>query len=547
MDSLINRIKDEPVIILDGFSGVFFEQIRESFLTVTGFDSRHQHSWIRMADYLRDENEILGLTEASLGGDDPLFGKRSDSDINEFYRIPDLLNRLNELGNNPYILYGIGAASVINKGCIVYFDLPKNELQYRSRAGSVTNLGIQEPGDPGKMYKRYYFIDWPVLNRHKMNIAGRVDYLVDSQRPFDMTWMTGSSFRESLVKMSRGVLRARPWFEPGAWGGKWIMRNIYGLSQDVPNYAWSFELIAPENGLILISSGLMLEFSFDFLMFLQPDRILGKSHDRFGTEFPIRFDYLDTIEGGNLSVQCHPLEGFIYEKFGEKFTQDEAYYILESEAGSGVYLGLRDGGKAGEFLSELEKSSYESTPVEVQNHVMFHESVKHDIFLIPAGTVHGSGRNNMVLEISSTPYIFTFKMYDWLRLDLNGKPRQLNIARAAENLNLSYTGERILAEHIPSPRLISSGDNYSRWLIASHPAQFYNVERIRFHDRVSIKTEGRCLVLNLVEGFTVQVQTAVNIMEIHYAETFIIPAAAEDAIFINSTSSPAVVVFAYVR
>ncbi|HEY6081989.1 MAG TPA: hypothetical protein VIU45_00945, partial [Chitinophagaceae bacterium] len=211
-------------------------------------------------------------------------------------------------------------------------------------------------------------------------------------------------------------------------------------------------------------------------------------------------------------------------------------------------LGFREDIDAGTFRADLQRSVTEDRPVEIKDYVQWHPAHKHDLFLIPNGTVHSSGANNLVLEISATPYIFTFKMYDWLRADLNGKPRPINIAHAFNNLNFDRKGEMVKQELISRPEIIEKKEGYRLIHLPTHAEHFYDVHRVEFREEVTIATMDKCHVLMLVEGQSVLVKTKHGMEQrFSYAETFVIPAAAESYRLVNEGPGEAKLVKAFIK
>ena len=311
------------------------------------------------------------------------------------------------------------------------------------------------------------------------------------------------------------------------------MKQHCDLDPTISNYAWCFDCVPEENSLLLEIGGVRIETPSQNLVTRHPRPLLGDPvHGRFGAEFPIRFDFLDTIDGGHLSFQVHPLTEYIQEHFGMHYTQDESYYLLDAEDDAVVYLGLKEGVDPEAMIAELTEAQRGKMPFDADKYANAFPAKRHDHFLIPAGTVHCSGRNSMVLEISATPYIFTFKMWDWGRVGLDGLPRPINIQHGARNIDWSRDTRFCEKYLINVVAEVARGDGWREERTGLHEREFLETRRHWFRTPVEHDTggveHGSVNVLNLVEGEEAIVESPRGTFApfvVHYAETFIVPAA----------------------
>ena len=231
--------------------------------------------------------------------------------------------------------------------------------------------------------------------------------------------------------------------------------------------------------------------------------------------------------GGNLSLQVHPLTGYIRQTFGMRYTQDESYYLLDAGPDAAVYLGLTTGVDAGEMLAALEAAQAGGPPFAAGRYVNRWPAKKHDHFLIPAGTIHCSGANSMVLEISATPYIFTFKLWDWDRPGLDGLPRPVHLRHGRASIQWDRDTEWTRRELVNRVEPAAQGDGWTEERTGLHEREFIETRRHWFTGAVPHDTQGGVNVLNLVEGREAVVESpsgAFLPLTVHYAETFIVPA-----------------------
>lgn len=521
---LNKKINNRSVVVFDYYPGVDENEVYE---LIKRFNFSLE---INMHDIFKDGKTMTEQMKYNLT-DDRVFGKMYYGNLVDFMdedKLEEAKDKINE-HKGSVIVYGVGASLVSHGDMYVYFDMARWEIQLRYRKGMANYNATNFDEDILKKYKRGYFIEWRIADKHKAERFESFDYVVDTNKSNDPKMISSDTFKESLSLLAQKPFRTVPYFDPGVWGGQW-MKEVCNLDKNQSNYAWSFDGVPEENSILFDYDGVTFELPAMDLVLYQPKELLGEQvYARFGAEFPIRFDFLDTMEGQNLSLQVHPLTEYIKKNFGMSYTQDESYYILDAKEDAHVYLGLKEDIQPNEMISDLESAQRGEIVFEVDKYINKFPAKKHDHFLIPAGTCHCSGKNAMVLEISATPYIFTFKLWDWQRLGLDGLPRPINIEHGKHVIQWDRTTKWVKENLVNSTYEVKEdGNDCKIEHTGLHELEFIETRRYTINNDSFHKTHGTVNMLNLIDGKSAIIEGDFEPFIVHYAETFIIPASIKE-------------------
>lgn len=519
--------KKKAVVCFDMYPGVYKEEIRnlsKMLKPVHIFD---------MEDYAKTEDEI-NKTFADYITDDRVFGVMCHKKIEAFFEAEKLEQAEKSLEAIPQgcvVVMGMGAGILTEPDIYIYCNLTRWEIQLRYRKGMPNWHCTNTEAHILAKYKKGFFVEWRLADRHKRDRYDRFDFMLDTEKEGHPKMITGDAFRRALDITSMEPFRMEPYFDPGVWGGHWMQEN-FGLDPEEKNFAWSFDGVPEENCLLFGFGAVTVKIPAIDLVLYRPHELLGERvHGRFGAEFPIRFDLLDTMGGGNLSLQVHPLTEYIQDTFGMHYTQDESYYLLDTDDSKEtyVYLGLQKDADKDAMARDLKAAQTGEILFPAEKYVNKIPVKKHDHVLIPAGTIHCSGQDTMVLEISATPYIFTFKLWDWGRVGLDGIPRPIHIEHGLKNIQWDRDTDWIYQNVVGRQQTVEEGEDYKIERTGLHEREFLDTFRYTVNDSLTVTMEDSVHMMNLVEGshaFIESVDGSFVPFEIHYAETAIVPAKA---------------------
>lgn len=399
----------------------------------------------------------------------------------------------------------------------VFFDLTPMKSMLRIRRGEYSNLGKERPGIINRTIRRCYYCDFEcaVRNRHELWENNVPDWYVLDNDPQNLQLMPFGTFSDICAQLVKYPFRAKPCYLEGVWGGSY-MKKLRNLPDEMRNAAWVFDFIPMEVSVVVEAGDEKLDINYCSFVHKEGVNLMGEDCvKKFEGYFPIRFNWDDSYHStGNMSIQCHSGGEYNVKNYNEFGRQDESYYVVVTGHDAKTFIGFRDDADIPQFFRDIEAADTEHRPCDYMKYVSYEESKPGLQVMLPAGTIHSSGRNQVILEIGSlTIGSYTYKMYDYLRLDFDGKQRPIHTRLGEENVRQDRRYSVIHDPESPEyivqkPRLAASGEGWEEYILGENPQVYFSLRRLEFEKKCEQDTGGKLFhVLTLVDGDAVRVRS----------------------------------------
>lgn len=298
------------------------------------------------------------------------------------------------------------------------------------------------------------------------------------------------------------------------WGGT-RLKDEYGKKIDMNPLAESWECSVHPDGPCYVANERYKGKTLKEVLDEYPEYIGTKANG----EFPILAKFIDAKK--DLSVQVHPDDEYAREKEKDN-GKTEMWYIIDADEGASLIYGFQH-----KVSKEILERAIEKG--ELDKHLQKVEVHKGDLFFVPAGTVHGIGKGILLAEVQESSNV-TYRVYDYDRVDKNGKKRELHFDKAVQVMDMD-----IAPDIKQKKRLVKYYPGCSRELLCR--CKYFETERIQVTKGFSFSVmENSFQVLMCLDGYGQVEVDGDKPVRFSKGETVFLPAGIGRCLIIGDTS-----------
>ncbi len=555
-------------VAIDGWYGVDWAGLRTG-LRETAQSMGVSLEVVSTAGLFKSQSEIDEYRRPYVT-DDPSFGYVNSRGVLEDILDPSKVAALQARLTDPspgaadiFIVAGPGAAISALEGLYdlrVYADFTMQPMLWQMWDGKLLAFGSERPTE-NYFWKKYYYCDFYLLLRQKKKAFARMDYYLEAVDANNLKLVSAAGYNTIIDELVKAPIKQVKITQPGPWGS-YRFKQIYDEIPGLENMAWN-ELAGIELS-ILVDVGAAAELNVPCQNIMQrPIQLVGEHvHEKYPDLLPLQV-WLDDgyfaepvpYERGSMPIHNHPDTEYNRRNFNEPLGRYETYYIVEAYPDAGTMMGFKEDADLEEY-ERLCRDSNNRKVFDWQKFIRRWATNVGDLFLIPPGTEHGHGGNQMILEMDTGPSVagteYSFFTYDFARHTWDDKAKRMTAPPMRMHLEHSFRNnkwrrEKYVQEHLRARPVVMRGDGDTRMdRYTSISEMPFEIERFVFTKPMAHSTEGRFLQIpTLTVGKTVLIrsrQDPTRQTTLDFLQACLLPAGFGDYEFVSPDGSQCTVV-----